>query len=806
MAHRFEKETKALIIDGFQDGISDSPYEGFTDMRNADIISEKGEISVAFSSGAVTLPPIFDAVAYTSTASTDRLSTASVTGIYDRCAIFLTSNTSTGLSDATVYYVRNISGTTFQLSRYPNSAVVNFTTDGTGTFTTYQYGNQRGLEDNGAPVSYFAAPEIEGVLLIDSSNYAWLWQQGSNGETPFNTLLFLGNTGASGIAATTSNQTGIAYWNGYVVILQQTNTINLLLWSSFITLDGGQWNYSSIRGSEIMSDVALSSAASYRYQEVELRSTDGTPVQLLDSDRVDSTASSATIVSNSITIEQTGELLYVAVATYNATSVTAVDFNGTAMTLLTAGSGAAPFNYGRAIYYLVNPTVSTGVITATYAAAVTDRVLVAARFRNATTGSNGSGSASAVSSFTPSSSIDITSPEDALLVFLLTNGNITFSPVSPTVNLEYGVTNVYANGCLFMKPQFGVSNTLKGNVPITVGDNNTLYWGSGENNIGSLNQNAGETFDPTNTDTYTIAWSALDLPKSETVQSLQQSSGSLFVGTGSKKVYSWDTISPSFDTPISFPEPAVVDFVGTNNLLYSFAGNQGRIYLTNNSSAELYREIPGSISGTDRPFFFFWDANVGNNELYFSVQAFLNSDPSIGAPLNTTAGAWAINSDTGAFRMVQSTINTPAWIRMVLPVSDGFSQEMLRPPGQGLLLGYSDGENYFLDFSISEPYTEYSTLAESEIIEVGTYFSQNTFQHIEYKLSVPMVAGEGIRISQRSNLNSAYTQIAEFTTPGLISDQSSINWQNVQWFQLKIEAKSVAVSPSYVRIRNISLH
>jgi len=247
----------------------------------------------------------------------------------------------------------------------------------------------------------------------------------------------------------------------------------------------------------------------------------------------------------------------------------------------------------------------------------------------------------------------------------------------------------------------------------------------------------------------------------------------------------------------------VVDFVATNNLLYAFGGNQGRIYLTNESSATLYRELPGYITGADRPFFFFWDANVGNNELYFSFQAFTNAAPS--TALNTTGGVWAINSDTSALRMVQSTLNANAWVRMVNPVADGYTHEFLRPPGQGLLVGYSVGSAYYLDYSISTPHTDYNTLFETEVIPVGTFFDKHTFEHIEYKLGVPMVAGEGIRVYQRSNLNTSYTLIKEFTTAGLISDSTNINWQNVEWLQLKVEMKSVLVSPSYVRLRELRI-
>lgn len=798
MAYRVEG--KDIVIDGWEAGIGQSPYEGFTDMRNAEIIEETGEISVAFASAAVALPPVFNAVAYTAAASTDRLTTASVTGMYEGCAIYLASNTATGLTDAIPYYVRNISGLTFQVSLGPASAIVNITVDGTGTFTTYQYGNQRALTDNGAPVSYFHAPEIGGVLLLDSSNYAWLWQQGSAGLTPENTLLFLGNI--LGVGASSDNQTGIAYWKGYVVVINQPNIINLLEWADF-SVNDRSWNYSSIRGEQDLAAVPFSGTATYRYNQYELESTDNEAVELLDSDRVDDVASSATIVSNTITIDQTGEYLIVAVATYNNQSISSVDFNGQAMSAVSSGSGTTPFNYGRAIYELVSPNVGSGVVTATFAGAVTDRVLVSVLFRNAERGSSGSGTqSSAVSLFTPGTT-DVESPASALLAFLLTDSNITFAPAAPARNLEYGTTSSRANGFILMEPLFGRSDTLKKNVPLTVAENNFLYWVGGENHISSLNEVAGAVFDPTDSTTYTLTWSALDLPEAETAQSLEMASGTLMVGTDSKKVYPWDTISPSFDNPITLPEPAMTDFVATNQVLYTFGGNKGRIYLTNTSSAELYREIPGGLTLADRPYYFFWDANVGNNELYFAFQAYENDAPD--TALTTTSGVWAINSDSGALRMVQGTVTGASWVRMALPVADGFTQELLRPAGQGLLVGYSVGSNYYLDFSTSTPHTDYNTYVESEIIPVGTFFYKKTFEHVEFKLGLPLVSGEGIKIYQRSNLSTSYTLIEEFTEAGIISGEKDITWENVEWMQIKVEMKSTATTPSYVRLREVRI-
>lgn len=710
------------------------------------------------------------------------------------------------VGEQSCYYVRNLTATTFQLSDYPNSSIVDITADGTGTFTTFQYGNQRGLSDNGAPVSYFNAPEIGGVLLIDSSNYAWLWQQGSDGASPINTLLFLKNATTT-IGESLDNQVGIAYWNGYVVLVQQPSIVNVLNWSVFTSINGITWNSSDVVAEEEFTAFwTFASSVGQAYSMVAFEGLGTAMPQLLGSDHVFAAGSSTTVTSNSITLEA-GETIVCMVATWNNQSVSSATFNGNAMTSINGGNDAVIFPEGYRIFAYTAPTTMTGTVVGTYAGAVTNRVVSSVYVKNMTTTVVDSDNVTGIEQSSGDSNVTLTKPNQAVILFMFSDDiavNLTtMLPASFLKKGEFTNSTVGKDWLFFSAEGHGATQTLKKNVPVIVATNNTLYWGDGENIVASLNQNAGTTFDPTQPDTFVFSWEALDLPTGEIVQSLTDSPTGIMIGADSKKIYPWDTISPSFDAPVDFPEPAVVDFVATNNLIYAFAGNQGRIYLTNESSASLYREIPGAVTGAERPFFFFWDANVGNNELYFSFQSYLNSAPD--TPLTTTSGVWAINSDTNALRMVLSTLNANAWVRMVNPVADGYTQEFLRPPGQGLLVGYSVGSNYYLDYSTSLPSTDYSTWFESEIIPVGTFFDKQTFQHIEYKLGTPMVAGEGIRVYQRSNLDASYTLIKEFTNTGLISDQTSINWENVEWVQFKVELKSTVTDPSYVRMRELRI-
>ncbi len=179
MAYRIEG--KDIIISGFEQGIAENPYTGIADMRNLDIVSVPGEAFVGFSTTNVGTPPVFNATAYTAQNTGDTITVASVTGLYAGCAIVLASNTAGGLSNSIVYYVGNIVGLTFQLWLNPTNTgtAVAVTSDGTGTFTTYQYGDQRNVGTY-APVSYYSftgssiSPTLPpGVFLTDASNYAW---------------------------------------------------------------------------------------------------------------------------------------------------------------------------------------------------------------------------------------------------------------------------------------------------------------------------------------------------------------------------------------------------------------------------------------------------------------------------------------------------------------------------------------------------------------------------------------------------------------------------------------------------------
>lgn len=611
MAYRVEG--KDIVIDGFNQGIADTPYDGIGDMRNVEIISYPKEASVPFSMSSVTLPPIITGVAYTAQNTGDTITVASTSalGLVPGTAIFFVSTSATGISINKVYYVGNITATTFQLWLMPsmNSTAVAITGDGSGTFTSYQYGNQRGLSGTAyAPVSYFRKNIFQetsdamsnGTLVTDFSNYLWFLPLSANstaaGTVPANTPVFLGNIG--GIGADSNAVTGVVTWQGYIILIGNGNI-----------------------------DVA--------------------PITTL---------------------------------------------------YFTSGPAAA-WSYGW------------------------------------------------------------------------------------KTSVGFGNSNVNGRG------------------PILVSqEDDNVYWGT---NIGlySLIETPGATFDPTSSITYTLNAPAIPIPQTERITALCELGANLLIGTTGQFLYSWDKLSLGFNQLLNMPDPYVSLLVATSTNAYAFSGNRGRIYITNGYSMDLYKKIPDSITGLFTPYFRWRSGYASKNQLHFSFTASTNSL----VASDTVAGTWAIDLKTDALRMVNKLTNSgyAGTTAMISAIPSG--TQISQPLGNGLLVGWTSSGVYGIDIPSGDPYTNYETYIETDIIPIGTYLKPFTPSQFEWKTSAPLVSGEGVKISYRPNLTASYVSIGETTTVGAISTMYQANFEKVQWAQFKIETKSTVTTSSYTRLTEMRL-
>lgn len=351
----------------------------------------------------------------------------------------------------------------------------------------------------------------------------------------------------------------------------------------------------------------------------------------------------------------------------------------------------------------------------------------------------------------------------------------------------------------------GVVSTrnVNGRIGVLVSqEDGNVYWTSLAG-LGSLIEEPGETFDPSDTATYSFTTSALLVPDTDESTCLDELGGLLLIGGRCNLVYVWDKISPGFNSLLNIPDEFTTTIVAASQNAYIFSGNRGRIYVTNGSGIELYKKVPDYVTGVITPTVVWSDANFIRNQLIFSFTASTNA----GVAQNTVVGVWAIDLKTNALRLLNKVTGsgytgTAPMVIEIPPASSGLVTGVV---GTGITVGWYTGSTYVIDVPASTPYTSYESYFHSDIIPVGTYLEPFTPSQVEWKTSVPLVSGEGVRISCRPYLSGSFTQLGESTTAGAISDLYKANFQKYQWLQFLVEIKSTASTPSYARITEIRI-
>lgn len=327
--------------------------------------------------------------------------------------------------------------------------------------------------------------------------------------------------------------------------------------------------------------------------------------------------------------------------------------------------------------------------------------------------------------------------------------------------------------------------------------------------IGTLFENTGKIFLPTDTTTYTFYETEL-LPSIDTAQCLTFLGTSLMIGGKNNIIYPWDTTSPTFAYPILLPEYNVVKMVTVNTNTFIFIGNRGRIYYTNGTNATLYKKIPDFISNTIEPYFIWGGACSIKNQLYFSALCNTNG----GTALTTYGGVWAIDLDTNAIRMTntlsyQTTIYN-GYASAIIPEFAG------NPGGTGLYIGWDNGSSgYGIDQTVSAPYSGSTAVAEaiidSDLVPIGTFLKPTTNGRVEFKLSVPIVSGESVQLFYRQRFADAFVAVGSAISI-VNTDFNGYSWayqnvpfQNSQWIQIRAVLISTATNPSYVRLTEMRL-
>lgn len=196
----YRLEGRDIVVDGWEDGIGDDPYSGLYDLKSVNTISVPGEASVNFATVSKT-PPTLSGTVTSANTTTEVCTFTGATGLESGMAISFSATTLGGVSINTVYWVDNVTASTFVLYTTVERTLaskVNITASGTGTFATYNMTTPKFIVQD--PVVDGYNPELNySYYLQDDIGQIWT----NRFETASKYWVFTGNVTTTGGATGT---------------------------------------------------------------------------------------------------------------------------------------------------------------------------------------------------------------------------------------------------------------------------------------------------------------------------------------------------------------------------------------------------------------------------------------------------------------------------------------------------------------------------------------------------------------------------------------------------------------------------
>lgn len=330
---------------------------------------------------------------------------------------------------------------------------------------------------------------------------------------------------------------------------------------------------------------------------------------------------------------------------------------------------------------------------------------------------------------------------------------------------------------------------------LLVGQDDFLYSGNG-NFVAKINVTAGGV--PGVPPTIITTLNALDLPDGQYVTTLCEYGKNIMIGTcGSSsfssrgnfavaRIYPWNRQAGTLgnpglaDLPIVFSENGVNAMEQHANKLYVQAGTQGNVYITDSTNYEKIAELPYTQNAVVS------SCAVFPNAICISARGTLQIGVSTTGNGFSKGGLYEIDISDPAFPVAYRTISTGSQgLNSVLNIG-----VLKQGNFQTINIGWSDGATFGFDGPSFTTVGNFGGVIETEMIKVGGFNSKRTFEHIEWCLAEPLIAGQSIRISYRLNNKSAYAPIKTWSFGAVgskISFEDVASIADAEYVQLKIE-------------------
>lgn len=385
-----------------------------------------------------------------------------------------------------------------------------------------------------------------------------------------------------------------------------------------------------------------------------------------------------------------------------------------------------------------------------------------------------------------------------------TLSRLKLSAYNPSTNtLTQGFVSTTNGSIVGVSGDYGISKGA-----LAVGIDDVLYVGSGKY-VASLTEKAGQTFDPTDSNTYTWAPQALDLPEGYQVDGMINLNDFLMISAGvpsinTQAIFPWDRVSASYNFPTPLNNGITGQLAVKDNLLYMLNGIGGAFSVTNRTSVENITEfknlefagIESGISQTSNPI------GIVNDVFWIGISSNENEANKL-----TPLGVY--------------TVKDGAYTRLTLSCDqegdNGRLYTFFTVPYQNnqVLVGWEydpfDGSasTYGVDLfgKSGYRYTGYKAYFESPLYTVGRSVTTRSYTNLEVSLAKELSADQGIKVKYRKNLTDDWTTIAtfdfdtygakaQFNTTAKITDVSTV--------QLRVEMTTGASStttPELIEVR-----
>jgi len=315
----------------------------------------------------------------------------------------------------------------------------------------------------------------------------------------------------------------------------------------------------------------------------------------------------------------------------------------------------------------------------------------------------------------------------------------------------------------------------------------------------------------------TLSLQRVNLPLFEVAQCMVEIGNTIIIGGITNTLYPWNQIDALPSDLIALPESNVSSMINVNNVAYVFAGFKGNIYITNGSVASLVAKVPDYAAGVPgtpltyiEPYFTWGDSMYLRGRVYFSI---LDQNAT---KAGNCGGVWSfyptqnfyVGQDTGlALRLEnQNSYGSYNGLATVL-IPDEEQQDTVSPQyWAGWRNGYTVAAStlFGVDYTNTVPVTLY--VFETDLLPTGTFLNQETFDHVEYKLTTPLASGDSVQLYYRLNATDAWTSCGTVVeeTSNKLSGYFPVNFQKTQWLQLRGQVTlNGTITSSFGRLKQL---